>query len=116
MKIYIDKQYITPDIIEQVDPEMQPKLKWLFFTEENIEKLKKRCNNDIYQAIVFDTSPKESFLYMFPSDLSYDEAQEDSQSILEYKPEGNTTIHNSIAKILLAQNDFSIDPEEGEDD
>ena len=38
MKIYIDKQYITPDIIEQVDPEMQSKLKGIFFTEENIEK------------------------------------------------------------------------------
>ena len=35
MKIYIDKQYITPDIIEQVDPEMQSKLKGIFFTEEN---------------------------------------------------------------------------------
>ena len=116
MKIYIDKQYITPDIIEQVDPEMQSKLKGIFFTEENIEKLKKRCNNNIYQAIVFDTSPKESFLYMYPSDLSYDEAQEDTESILEYQPEGNTTIHNSIAKILLAQNDFAIDPEEHQDD
>lgn len=116
MKIYIDKQYITPDIIEQVDPEIQPKLKGLFFTEENIEKLKKRCNNDIYQAIVFDTSPKESFLYMYPIDLSYDEVQEDTENILEYKSEGNTAIHKSIAKILLAQNDFAIDPEEHQDD
>ena len=110
MKIYVDKEYITPDLLNEVPEEIKEKLKKLFFTTENIEKLKFRCEKDAYKAIVFDSSPKESFLYMYATDLDFNEQQEkqqDDQWIINYASQEGKKIGESLI-MLLSENDFNI--------
>ena len=78
MKIYVDKTYITPDLLNEAPEEIREKLRKLFFTTENIEKLKNRYANKAYKAIIFDSSPEEPFLYMFATDLEFDEEEENN--------------------------------------
>ena len=79
MKIYVNKEYITPDLLNEVPEDIREKLKKLFFTEESIKKIKEQCNNDAYKAIVFDSSPQEHFLCMFATDLDFNDEEENDR-------------------------------------
>lgn len=107
MKIYVDKAYITPDLINQVPGDIKEKLKNLFFTEENIDKLKSRSENKAYKAIVFDSSPEDPMFFMVATDLEFDEEQEDNRGILQYTPQSQKDISHSLI-MLLSENDFNI--------